>query len=155
MRALTVTEAPPPMPVRPIRGPDGAETTLAAVANGQPTVLNIWATWCAPCIEEMPTLGALQRHFAGRLRVIAVSVDSEGDLDRARAALADLSQGALPLYADITRGIVWDVDARGMPVTIIYDRDGLEIARLVGGADWASDDAIALVEATLAEGAEE
>lgn len=150
LRALTVLEAPPPMPTRAIRGPDGAETTIAAMA-GEPLVVNIWATWCAPCVEEMPTLAALQQRFEGRVRVVTVSVDGEANLDRAQSQLAELGGGALPFYVDITRGVLWDVDARGLPVTIIYDRQGSEVARLAGGADWSSDEAAALIEAVLSE----
>jgi thiol-disulfide isomerase/thioredoxin len=118
---------------------------------GEPLVVNIWATWCAPCVEEMPTLAALQQRFEGRVRVVTVSVDGEANLDRAQSQLAELGGGALPFYVDITRGVLWDVDARGLPVTIIYDRQGSEVARLAGGADWSSDEAAALIEAVLSE----
>src|SRR5262245_13813479 len=76
MERLVVLEAPPALPGRPIRDANGGETSLAAF-TGDVLVVNFWATWCAPCMEEMPTLGALQRRFQGRLRVIPVSVDSE------------------------------------------------------------------------------
>ena len=100
----------------------------------------------------MPTLGALQRRFEGRLRVIPISVDGEGDRERAIRELAELSGGSLPFLIDITRGVLFDAQASGMPVAIIYDRSGREVARLAGGADWASEDAAALMEAVLAEG---
>ena len=100
----------------------------------------------------MPTLGELQRRFEGRIRVIPVSVDGEGDRARAQAELARLSNGSLPFLIDITRGVLFDVQAAGMPMTIIYDRQGREVARLGGGADWASDEAAAVIDAVLAEG---
>ena len=115
-------------------------------------VLNLWATWCAPCMEEMPTLAELQRRFEGRLRVIPVSVDSEADRERAQRELAELSGGSLPFLIDISRGVLFDARAAGMPVTIIYNRRGEEVARLAGGADWSSDEAVALMEAVLTEG---
>lgn len=148
MRALQVLAEAPPLPSRSLRDADGAETSLEAY-RGDILVVNLWATWCAPCMEEMPTLGALQRRFAGRLRVLPVSVDSEGDLDKARSELARLSGGSLPFLNDMTRGILFDVRAPGLPVTIIYDRNGRELARLAGGADWDGEDAAALMEAVL------
>lgn len=150
MRRLAVLEAPPPMPSRVIRDANGGETTLAALAGGEVTVLNLWATWCAPCMEEMPTLGELQRRYEGRLRVIPVSVDSEGKRAEAQQDLARLGGGTLPFFIDISRGILFDVAAQGMPATIIYDRSGREVARLVGGADWSSAEAMALMDAVLA-----
>lgn len=148
MRALVVLEAPPPMPTRPLRDAADAATTLGAF-SGEVLVVNLWATWCAPCLEEMPTLGALQRRFDGRLRVIPISVDSEADLPRARAKLAELSGGALPFLSDMSRGVLFDMRASGMPLTVIYDRNGDEVARLAGGADWNSEEAAALMEVVL------
>jgi thiol-disulfide isomerase/thioredoxin len=148
MSELKVLQAPPPMPTRAIRDAAGAETTLAAF-QGEVTVLNIWATWCGPCMQEMPTLAELQRRYRGRLRVVPVSIDSERDRAKAQRELARLSRSSLPFLIDITRGVAFDVDAVGMPITIIYD-DGREVARLAGGADWSSDEATALIDAVLA-----
>ncbi|HVK80205.1 MAG TPA: TlpA disulfide reductase family protein [Verrucomicrobiae bacterium] len=149
MRRLQIMEAAPPMPTRTLTDAQGVETNLQAY-QGEVMVVNLWATWCAPCVEEMPTLGALQRHFGDRLKVIPISVDSEADRDNAVRQLAELSESSLPFVMDMTRGVLFDAQAAGMPVTIIYDRDGNEVARLAGGADWASPEAIALLEAVLA-----
>jgi thiol-disulfide isomerase/thioredoxin len=149
MARLVAMDAPPPMPTRSLRDANNAETTLAAY-QGEVIVLNLWATWCAPCVEEMPTLGAVQRRFGDRLRVVTVSVDAEGQRARAQEQLAELSGGSLPFLLDITRGILFDVQAPGMPVTIIYDREGREVARLAGGADWDSPEAVAMLEAAVA-----
>lgn len=149
MARLVAMDAPPPLPTRSLRDANNAETTLAAY-QGEVMVLNLWATWCAPCVEEMPTLGAVQRRFGDRLRVVTVSVDAEGQRARAQEQLAELSGGSLPFLLDITRGILFDVQAPGMPVTIIYDREGQELARLAGGADWDSPEAVAMLEAAVA-----
>jgi thiol-disulfide isomerase/thioredoxin len=151
MRDLAVMEAPPPMPTRAIQNAAGHDTTLAALAGGEVMVLNLWATSCAPCMHEMPTLGELQRRYEGRVRVLPVSVDREADRDKAQRDLARLSGNALPFLTDFTRGVLFDLQAPGMPLTVIYDRDGREVARLAGGADWSSDEAIALIDAVLAE----
>ncbi len=150
MVRLYVTEAPPPMPTRTLRDATGADTTLAAY-QGQVMVLNLWATWCAPCLEEMPSLAALQRNFEGRISVIPISVDSEGERDKAISELQRLSGGSLPFLQDMTRGVLFDAQAAGMPVTIIYNAQGQEVARLAGGADWSGEDATRVIEAVLAE----
>lgn len=150
MARLYVMEAPPPMPARTLRDAAGAETTLAAY-QGEVVVLNLWATWCAPCMEEMPSLMQLQYNFEGRIRVVPVSVDSEGERAKAISELRRLTGGGLPFLQDMTRGVLFDAQAAGMPVTIIYSAEGQEIARLAGGADWGSEDASRLIEAVLVE----
>jgi len=151
MSSLIVLEEPPAQPVSALQGPDGAPVTLADF-RGEVTLVNLWATWCAPCMEEMPTLGDLQRRFEGReFQVVAVNFDAVADHDDARAELDRLSGGNLAFIADPTRKLMFDFKARGMPTTILYDREGRELARLTGGADWDSAEAVALVEAALGE----
>lgn len=142
---------PPPQPAQPLIGDNGSAITLAELRGGV-VVVNLWATWCAPCIEEMPTLAALQRRFEGQdLHVVAVSIDSDADAAKARTMLADLTEGALAFRRDPSRAIAFALRAGGLPTTVIYGRDGAEIARLAGGADWSSPQAIGLIEAALAE----
>jgi thiol-disulfide isomerase/thioredoxin len=96
---LAVLEDAPPQPATELRDASGAPVTLAAF-HGKPTLLNVWATWCAPCIEEMPTLGALKQTYAERgLNVVVVSVDGAGVQDKAKRMLGELSNGALDYYA--------------------------------------------------------
>jgi thiol-disulfide isomerase/thioredoxin len=149
MHALVVRSDPPDMPTRLIRDAAGNQTTLAAM-GGDLVIVNLWATWCSPCMEEMPTLGALQRRYdPTRVHVVAVNLDDDADRDKAQAQLAKLTQGSLALYTDSSRGVLFDIDTDGMPVTIFY-KNGREIARLAGGADWDSAQAKALVDAALA-----
>lgn len=150
LQRLEIMEAAPPMPTQALTDVDGGQTTLAAF-QGEVLVVNLWATWCAPCMEEMPTLGALQRNFEGRLRVIPVSVDSAADQDKAKRELAELTEHSLPFFSDPSRAILFSAQAAGMPTTIIYNRQGRELARLTAGADWSGPDAAALLEAALAE----
>lgn len=149
MARLAVMDAPPPLPTRTLQDATGADTNLAAF-RGDVLVVNYWGTWCPPCLEEMPTLGALQRRFEGRLLVLPVAADDEGKSAEAQQLLARLSENSLPFLIDITRGVVFDVQAPGLPVTVIYDREGNEIARLAGGADWDSPESVAFLEAVLA-----
>jgi thiol-disulfide isomerase/thioredoxin len=147
---LAVMDAAPAMSTRAIQDASGAETNLQAF-TGQVLVVNLWATWCAPCVEEMPSLAALQRRYEGRVRIVPVSVDGDGMRAQAQTKLAELSGGALPFLIDITRGLLFDIGAPGMPVTVIYDAQGQEVARLAGGADWSSEEAAALIDAVLAQ----
>ncbi len=148
---LAVLPDAPPMPVETLRDSQGVATTLPALAAGQVTLVNLWATWCAPCLTEMPTIAALARSYEGRLNVVAISVDSEAKEPDARAQLNQLTDGALAFYLEPTRGVLFSSRAAGMPVTILYGRDGVERARLIGGADWSSPEAAALIDAALAE----
>jgi thiol-disulfide isomerase/thioredoxin len=150
MSRLEVMEDAPPQPSEIFQDSDGNEHRLQDFA-GEIVVLNLWATWCAPCMEEMPTLGALQRRFDGRLHVVPVSVDSVADNAKAQQALARLSDGSLRFFIEPSRGVLFSARAAGMPTTILYDRQGRELARLSGGADWSSPEAVALFEAALAE----
>jgi thiol-disulfide isomerase/thioredoxin len=150
MERLVVLEAAPPMPTATLKTEDGGETTLQAYA-GEVVLVNFWATWCAPCVTEMPTLAALQRRFGDRMKVVPVNLDTVADAPGAATELRRLSDGALPFLTEPTRAILWAAEARGMPTTILYGRDGVEIARLTGDADWDSDEAVALIEAALAE----
>jgi thiol-disulfide isomerase/thioredoxin len=152
MHRLVVLENPPDMSARSFEDARGRVTNLRAF-TGQVLVVNLWATWCAPCMEEMPTLGALQRRFEGRIRVIPISADGAADRDKAMAELQHLTGGSLPFFIDPTRAILFDEEAAGMPSTIIYDRNGREIARVSGGADWSSDAAANMIEAAISEGA--
>jgi thiol-disulfide isomerase/thioredoxin len=148
MHTLVVRANPPAMPATPIFDAAGHATSLPAM-RGDIVVVNLWATWCAPCMEEMPTLGALQRRFdPARVHVVAVDLDEDADRDKAQAELARLTQGSLALYTDSTRAVLFNVDADGMPATIFY-KHGREIARLTGGADWSSPEAAVLVDAAL------
>ncbi len=151
LRTLTVSAAPAPQTAHEFIDAAGRARTLAAF-RGDVVLLNVWATWCGPCRMEMPTLAALQRRFGARgLRVVAVSIDRPTQRDAAQALLAELSGGALDFYIDPLSSLAFAVRAPGLPTTILYGRDGRELARLAGGADWASPEAAALVEAALGE----
>lgn len=121
--------------------------------KGKVVVLNIWATWCAPCVAEMPTLAKLQAAYAGQpVEVVAVSIDSEGSAAKARLFIA--SHAPLQFYHDREMKLPFKLTppAPGAPTTVIYGKDGLETARVAGGADWSGTEARALVDEALAGG---
>lgn len=123
----------------------GRETTLAAF-RGKVVVLNFWATWCAPCVHELPSLDRLAARFAGRpFALVALNEDREG-ATKAGPFLAGLRLGNLALYTDPMSRVQWSLKVRGLPTTIVFDAAGREVGRLERPADWASPEAIALIE---------
>lgn len=119
--------------------------------KGNVVVMNVWATWCAPCKVEMPTLAKLQAAYAGQpVEVVAVSIDSESAATEARLFIA--SHDPLKFYHDREMKLPFRMDppAAGAPTTVIYGKDGLEIGRVAGEADWSGAEARALVDKALA-----
>ena len=119
-------------------GADGRDVTLADFA-GRPLLLNLWATWCAPCKAEMPTLDALAELEEGRMSVIALSQDLEG-----RKPVAEFFKSAdignLEPYTDSDNAMLAAFgNAVALPTTILYDSEGREVWRVAGGVEW--DDA--------------
>lgn len=118
----------------------------------QALLINFWATWCGPCEREMPSLAALETSRGDdNFKVIAISVDEPADRDYAAQRLRELSGGVLEFYtlADGPEGwnVVYDMGAGGgFPTTVLYDKQGLKIAKLEGDTDWVSYEAVALVD---------
>jgi thiol-disulfide isomerase/thioredoxin len=150
MAKLEVTTKANPAPPTPILDAQGRTITLADL-KAPVVVVNLWATWCAPCVKEMPTLARLQAAYPGRLIVAPISMDRLADREKARAFIAD--HAPLDFYQDPKYALAFALDppAEGFPTTLIYDAKGRERARLSGGADWNGPDARAVVEALLAQ----
>lgn len=134
-------------------GSDGAPTTLADFA-GRVVLVNLWATWCAPCRREMPALDRLAASAGGEdFALVPVSIDTGGP-DKPRAFLASLGTENLPLYVDPTTEIFRETQRRGLalglPVTMLLDRQGCLLGRINGPAEWDSPEARALIEAAVA-----
>ncbi|MFZ4069360.1 MAG: TlpA family protein disulfide reductase [Caulobacterales bacterium] len=131
-------------------GPDGAKTATLTGGDQKLTVVNLWATWCAPCVREMPTLATLQTAFADQgVKVMALSVDRAEDRTFAAEELARLSGGVLKPYADPTYAVVYEIgEVKGFPTTVIYNAAGKEVGR-IHETDWSTPEARAVVEAAL------
>jgi thiol-disulfide isomerase/thioredoxin len=147
-----LTPAPTPAPDYVFKDAEGRDVRFADF-KGKVAVVNLWATWCAPCKIEMPTLAALAEHYKGRddFAVVTISMDVDKAVPEARAFIAD--HAPLAYYADPKFQLPFEFPGKGaMPQTILLDRRGNVRAVLTGEADWASAEAKALVEALLAEG---
>ena len=114
-------------------------------------LVNLWATWCVPCRKEMPSLAALQSEMGSKdFEVVAISVDRKG-LAASSAFLKEVGATALKLYADPSTDSLDKLQAVGLPASILIDREGREIGRLLGPAEWNSPEAKALIKAALEE----
>jgi thiol-disulfide isomerase/thioredoxin len=120
--------------------------------RGKTILLNIWASWCPPCRAEMPALDRLQAKLGGPdFEVIPVSIDQGGSaLVLIEEFFRELGVHQLPIYIDPTGQAAGEVGSVGLPTTLLIDRDGKEVGRLIGGADWDSPEAIAFIEQRLA-----
>ncbi|GLK77328.1 thiol:disulfide interchange protein TlpA [Methylopila jiangsuensis] len=149
---VVVPSAPRPLPPLTFQDAAGAATGLDRF-RGKVTLLNLWATWCAPCRKEMPALDQLEAERGGaEFEVVAVSLDF-GGTDKPKAFLKEIGSRNLAFYADPTNKLFRDLRAvgrgSGMPTTLILDRAGCEIGFLPGPAEWASADALKLIDAAL------
>lgn len=148
--ALLPADPPQSLKQLAFNSPDGAPMTLGDHA-GKALLVNLWATWCAPCREEMPALNALQKEMGGdKFEVVAVNIDT-GDDTKPKKFLTETGVDNLGLYRDNTMGIFNDLKRRGLalglPVTLLIDEKGCLLAHMNGPADWASSEAKKLVEA--------
>lgn len=114
--------------------------------RGRVVLLNLWATWCAPCRKEMPDLDKLQAELGSdRFEVVAISVDRSG-VNGAKKFLAEVGVAKLGLYADPTAKLASELKVLGLPATLLIDAEGREVGRLLGPAEWAGEDARALIK---------
>ena len=122
--------------------PDGKAVTLASF-KGKPLLLNLWATWCAPCVAEMPTLDAVAGSLKGKVQVVAVSQDLQG-ADKVTPFFAQKAFTTLQPYLD-TKAALSIAYQANLPTTILYDSDGREVWRMLGGYEWNAPAAAKLI----------
>jgi thiol-disulfide isomerase/thioredoxin len=149
MAAFVFKKAPENIAEFPFQDKDGKARTLKEW-GGKVVLLNLWATWCAPCRKEMPSLDRLQSELGSdKFEVVAVSADKTG-IDGAKKFLDQIKVARLGVYADPTVRIHSGLKAIGMPASLLLDAKGREIGRLVGPAEWDSREAKALIQAAIA-----
>lgn len=150
--AVGIAANPKRLPELAFADADGKPRTLADF-RGKTVLLNLWATWCVPCRKEMPALDALQGKLGGdRFEVVAVNIDTR-NLEKPRAWLQEVGITRLGYFADPSAKVFQDLKAIGkafgMPTTLLIDPQGCELGTLAGPAEWASEDAVRLIEAAL------
>lgn len=148
MRKLAIHSEPMPSSDVPFVGGDGSEMTLAAY-EGKHIVLNFWATWCAPCRAEMPHLAELQDAFEGENFEVVTIATGRNPRPAMEAFFTEIGVDNLPLHTDARQNLARSMGVLGLPVTVILDPEGNEIARLQGDADWKSDSAKAIIAALI------
>jgi thiol-disulfide isomerase/thioredoxin len=135
------SKAGTPAPDTPLEtGPDGRTETIADIAKANPgkkILVNLWATWCAPCLKELPTLDALAADTADRLVIVPVSQDMEGW----RKVTPAFTHPNLSTRLESQMQLGLALGAKGMPITILYDDQAREIWRYAGDFDWNSAEA--------------
>jgi thiol-disulfide isomerase/thioredoxin len=145
MQKFKPAEAPQPAPALSFVGKDGERIDLADF-KGKVVLLNLWATWCAPCVKEMPALDALQARLGGDgFEVVALSLD-RGGRNVVEPFLAKLGVRNLAMYLDPQSTAMSAFKPRGLPTTMLIDREGYEVGRLEGDAEWNSEEAVKLLE---------
>jgi thiol-disulfide isomerase/thioredoxin len=150
--AVNVAKSPLRIPDLAFQDASGKPLTLADW-RGRTVLLNLWATWCVPCRKEMPTLDALEQKLGGPdFQVVAVNIDTR-DPDKPKTFLKDIGVQKLSYYADASAKSFQDLKAIGrafgMPTTVLIDPHGCEIGTIAGPAEWASGDAVKLIQAAL------
>jgi thiol-disulfide isomerase/thioredoxin len=148
--AMTPASDPRRLDALRFKGEDGKDLTMADFA-GKTVLLNLWATWCVPCREEMPALNALQQHAGDKdFEVVAVNIDTGGD-EKPKSFLSEYGIGALGYYRDSSMGVFNALKkeglAFGLPATLLLDDKGCLLASMNGPAAWDSGDAKALIAA--------
>jgi thiol-disulfide isomerase/thioredoxin len=151
MAAFVFRKAPEALPEVKFQDGSGNERTLADW-KGKVALVNLWATWCLPCRKEMPSLDRLQKDLGSdRFEVVAISVDRKG-AEASRKFLADTGVERLALYVDPTARMSAELKVVGLPATLLVDAQGREVGRLLGPAEWDSDEAKRLIRAVVERG---
>ena len=151
MEQFSFTEPPRPAPQTPFLAGDGTEITLGDF-EGRVLLVNFWATWCAPCIRELPSLDKLQLKLGSEgLLILAVSQD-RGGAKVAAPFLKKLDIYRLGLFLDSRMKLGRAFGVRALPWTILIGRDGKMVGQLPGYAEWDSDEGVTLIRHYLREG---
>lgn len=149
MAPFEIFGSPHPAPTTAFEDRDGNPVTLDSFP-GQVILANFWATWCVPCVAEMPALNRLQQRLGSdKFRVITISLDRKG-FEVIDPFFAQHELDALEAYLDHSNRLSLEVGATGLPTTVLIGADGRWLGRYVGDADWDSDTAVRLLEAAIA-----
>jgi thiol-disulfide isomerase/thioredoxin len=148
LKKLVFTSAPTAVSDAIFVDPDGAEYQLSDW-QGKYALVNFWATWCAPCRKEMPELDALQAEFGGDAFEVVTIATGRNAIPAIERFFAEVNVTHLPILLDPKQALARDMAVLGLPITVLLNPEGQEIARLRGDADWHSDSARAIIAALL------
>ncbi|MEP2531775.1 TlpA disulfide reductase family protein [Shimia sp.] len=148
MRKLNFHSEPRDISDKTFTTEDGGEATLEQY-RGKVVLLNFWATWCAPCRHEMPMLSELQSELGGDDFEVVTLATGRNMVPAMKKFFTEINVTNLPLHRDPKQIVARDMAVLGLPATIVIDRDGREIARLQGDADWSSENAHAIISAII------
>ena len=146
---FALLETPAAVPEVSFMDGAGQPKTLADY-SGKLVLLNVWATWCGPCRKEMPTLDRLQAALGGTdFEVVALSMDRKGP-DAVKKFFAETGVMHLALNIDTSAKAMFTLGAVGLPMTLLINRDGKEIGRLIGPAEWDAPDMVDFIRGQIA-----
>lgn len=147
---LVVHKAPKPVASIAFKDQRGKTRSLGDF-KGKAVVVNFWATWCVPCRKEMPTLDRLQAALGGpNFEVVPVSMDL-GGINTVRKFYAEIGVHNLAMYVDTSGQALHAVGGFGLPTTLILYRDGEEVARITGPAEWDSVEMMDFLKPVIAQ----
>jgi thiol-disulfide isomerase/thioredoxin len=147
---LTLLDEPRPMPMLQFTNGEGRKMTLADF-RGRVVLLNIWATWCVPCREEMPTLERLQEKLSSdEFEVVVLSID-QGGAAAVQSFYTEIGIHHLDVYIDTSGKVARDLNIIGLPTTLLIDRKGRELARLIGPAVWDGPEIVSVIKSVVVE----
>lgn len=151
MEKFKPADQPRPVPELSFITADGGRGDLSDF-KGKVVLLNLWATWCAPCVREMPSLDALQGRLGGEdFEVVALSLD-RGGRNVVQPFFDRVGVRNLTMYLDPQSAAMGTLKPRGLPTTLVIDRDGFELGRLEGDAEWDSEEAVRMLRHFIDEG---
>ena len=150
MKKLALHDAPKATSTAPFELADGAGRATLEDYKGKYVLVNFWATWCAPCRTEMPHLSKLQSDLGGEDFEVLTIATGRNSPEGIKKFFADTGISNLPRHQDPKQALASQMGIFGLPITVLLDPEGREIARLRGDADWASDSAVAIIKALIA-----
>ncbi|MEM8732445.1 MAG: TlpA disulfide reductase family protein [Pseudomonadota bacterium] len=150
MKKLSFHSTPRPVSAEPFAKEDGAGDGYLSDYKGKYVLLNFWATWCAPCRKEMPHLSDLQTEFGGDTFEVVTLATGRNSPTGIKKFLEKIGVDNLPRHQDGKQHVARDMAVLGLPITVLINPDGEEIARMQGDADWYSDSARAIIETLIA-----
>ncbi|MEL6583396.1 MAG: TlpA disulfide reductase family protein [Pseudomonadota bacterium] len=148
MVKLRLEEAPAPLPATAFTTLDGVAGDLTDY-QGKVVLLNFWATWCAPCRVEMPHLEAVNQALGGDDFAVVTLATGRNNPSAIKAFFSEIGVETLPDYVDPQSAVARGAEVRGLPVTLLMDREGNVLGRVEGIADWNAPEARAVIQAAI------